>query len=71
MTGHGFKLKENRFRLHIRKERVARPWLWGCPEKLWLLYPWKCARPGWMGLGAGWSSGRCPWLWQKGGMRAV
>jgi len=22
--------------------------------------PWKCSRPGWMGLWATWSSGRCP-----------
>ena len=29
-------------------------------EKLWLSQPWKCSRPGWMGLGAKWSSGICP-----------
>jgi len=22
----------------------------GCPEKLWMPPPWKCSRPGWMGL---------------------
>jgi len=25
-----------------------------------LIPPWKCSRPGWMGLWAAWSSGRCP-----------
>ena len=31
------------------------------PEKLWLLLdPWRCARPGWMGLGTAWDSGSCP-----------
>jgi len=28
--------------------------------------PWKCSRPGWMGLWATWSSGRCPCLWYGG-----
>uniref|UniRef100_A0A8C0URH5 Thrombospondin type-1 domain-containing protein 7B-like n=1 Tax=Cyanistes caeruleus TaxID=156563 RepID=A0A8C0URH5_CYACU len=38
----------------------------GCPEKLWLpLDPCKCARPGWMGLGAPWDSGRCPCHWGR------
>ena len=36
----------------------------GCPEKLWLPPPWQCSRPGWMGLWATLSSGRCPWSWQ-------
>ena len=36
----------------------------GCPEKLWLLHPWKCSRPGWMGLGAICGDGNCPWPWQ-------
>ena len=38
----------------------------GCPEKLWLLSPWPCWRPGWMSLWATWSSGRCPCPWQGG-----
>jgi len=46
-------------------------WEWwgtgtGCPEKLWMPPPWKCSRPGWMGLWATWSSGRCPCPWQGG-----
>jgi len=38
----------------------------GCPEKLRNPAPWKCSRPGWMGLWATWSSGRRPWPWQRG-----
>ncbi|NWZ38989.1 RT29 protein, partial [Brachypodius atriceps] len=34
----------------------------GCPEKLWLLHPWQCPRPGWtLGLGATWGTH----LWVK------
>ncbi|NXY11822.1 PR40A factor, partial [Pteruthius melanotis] len=44
--------------------RGGNPSLGGCPEKLWLpLGLWKCPRPGWMGLGAAWDSGRCPCPW--------
>jgi len=25
----------------------------------WMPLPWKCSRPGWMGLWETWSSGRC------------
>jgi len=51
--------------------RNSSPWGWwntgtGCPEKLWLPAPWQCSRPGWMGLWATWSSGRCPCWWQGG-----
>ena len=31
--------------------------------------PWKCSRPGWMGLWATWSSGRCPCPQQGVGTR--
>jgi len=50
---NGFKLREGRFRLDIRKQffkmRVQGPGP-GCPEKLWLPPPWQCSRPGWMEL---------------------
>ena len=32
----------------------------GCPVKLWMPPPWKHSRPGWVGLWATWSRGRCP-----------
>ena len=42
----------------------------GCPERLWMLHPWRCSRPGWMGPWAAWSSIKCggwwPCLWQRG-----
>jgi len=51
--GNGFKLKEGRFRLVIRKKfftlNMVRNWN-RCPEKLWMPPPWKCSSPGWMGL---------------------
>ena len=39
-------------------------WEWwgagtGCPERLWMLHPWRCSRPGWMGPWAAWSSIKC------------
>jgi len=39
-------------RLHVRKKFFARRMVkhWhSCPEKLWVLYPWRDSRPGWMG----------------------
>ena len=64
-----FKLKQGKFRLDIRKNSL--PWGWwgtgtGCPEKLWMPPHWQCSRPGWMGLWATWSGGRCPCPWQGG-----
>jgi len=50
-----FKLKGS-FRLGIRKKflmmRVVRHSGTGHPEKLWMPRPWRCSRPGWMGLWA-------------------
>jgi len=60
--GNGFRLKESRCRLDIRKKFfTTRVWDTGTgyPEKLWLPPPWKCSRPGCMGLWATWSGGRC------------
>jgi len=50
-------------------------WEWwgagtGCPQRLWMLHPWRCSRPGWMGPWAAWSSirygGLRPFLWEWG-----
>ena len=38
--------------------RVVRPWP-GCPERRSMLHSWVHFRPGWTGLWATWSSGRC------------
>jgi len=51
--GNVLKLKEGRYRSDIRKKifnmRVVRHWN-RLPRKLWLPPPWKCSRPGWLGL---------------------
>ena len=59
------------FRLHVRgkffTERAVKCWH-SCPDRLWMLHPWRCSRPGWMGPWAAWSSIKCgdwwPCLWQ-------
>jgi len=62
--GNGFKIKEGRFRLDVKRDftqGVVRHWH-SCPEKLWVPHPWSCSRPGWMGPWAAWAAGwHCPW----------
>jgi len=50
--GNGLQLKDGRFRLNIRKTfLLLRAWTGtSCPEKLWMPHPWRCSRPGQMGL---------------------
>ena len=40
-----------------------------CWERLWMLSPWRCARPGWMGPSAIWSSTRSGSWWPACGRR--
>jgi len=51
--GNGFKLKEGRFRLDIRKKifmmTVVKHWH-RFPREAVNTHPWKHSRPGWMGL---------------------
>ena len=41
------------------KQEIKRDSGTGCPVRLWMSQPWKHSRPGWMGLWATWSRGRC------------
>jgi len=49
----GFKLKEGRFRLDMRK-KILQLGLWGtgtgCPERWWMPHPWRHLRSGWRGF---------------------
>jgi len=67
--GDGFRRKEGRFRLDIRREfftlRVLRPWP-TLPREALAAPPWQCSRPGWMELGPPWAGGRGPCPWQGG-----
>lgn len=62
--GNGFELKEGRSGLNIWKKFFTFTGT-SCPEKFWMLRLWKCSKPGWTGLGANWSIGRCPHPWQR------
>lgn len=59
----GFKLKEGRFRLGIEKIfftlRMVRHWGADCPERWWMLRPWRQSRSGCTGLWATRSTCRC------------
>jgi len=53
VTGQGVLLREDRFRLDIRKKfftmRVLKHWM-GCPERQWMPHPWKHSKSSWMEL---------------------
>ena len=64
-----FNLKEGRFKLGISRKLFTLGMVRHrhcCPEKLWMLHPWRCSRPGWMVLWATWSGGWQPCPQQEG-----
>jgi len=72
-SGKGFKLKEGKFELDIRRklftQRAVRPWH-SCPEKLWAPHPWRHSGPGWRPWAASAAGLQpCPWqgCWIKAG----
>jgi len=50
----------------VSVHRLEDEWIERLPREAVDAPPWQCSRPGWMGLWATWSGGRCPCPWQGG-----